>query len=203
MRRTCFRTGPFPVTWLTSLPVKRPPLRRILRNFAEHTSGQGTWSDVTSGQKASLRRILRNFRLRMRRTHFRHFRSLPLAPPQMLTELYPYTTLDYPIIASDQFNVYHFKATFFNLCSANHISFYVLYTFCKFPIIRGLCYDKLLGTYKVRNEIETKRNQRKRNETKRNQRNKTKPTKAKRNQRNRLIWRKWKEKNKRQNEIKK
>jgi hypothetical protein len=27
------------------------------------------------------------------------------------------------------------------------------------------------GTYKVRNEIETKRNQRKRNETKRNQRN--------------------------------
>jgi hypothetical protein len=147
----------------------------------------GHVTDVTSGQKASLRRILRNFRLRMRRTHFRHFRSLPLAPPQMLTELYPYTTLDYPIIASDQFNVYHFKATFFNLCSANHISFYVLYTFCKFPIIRGLCYDKLLGTYKVRNEIETKRNQRKRNETKRNQRNKTKPTKAKRNQRNRLI----------------
>jgi hypothetical protein len=48
------------------------------------------------------------------------------------------------------------------------------------------------GTYKVRNEIETKRNetkrnQRKRNETKRNQRNKTKPTKAKRN---RLIWEK-------------
>jgi hypothetical protein len=64
---------------------------------------------------------------------------------------------------------------------------------------------KDLGTYKVRNEIETKRNetkrnQRKRNETKRNQRkrnetkrnetkstkwkrNKTKPTKAKRNQR--------------------
>jgi hypothetical protein len=54
------------------------------------------------------------------------------------------------------------------------------------------------GTYKVRNEIETKRtetkrNQRKRNETKRkqqnrnetkqNQRNKTNPTKAKRNQR--------------------
>jgi hypothetical protein len=42
------------------------------------------------------------------------------------------------------------------------------------------------GTYKVRNEIETKRNQRnqrKRNETKW-KRNKTKPTKAKRNQRN-------------------
>jgi hypothetical protein len=44
------------------------------------------------------------------------------------------------------------------------------------------------GTYKVRNEIETKRNEineteTKRNETKRNQRNKTKPTKAKRNQR--------------------
>ena len=38
------------------------------------------------------------------------------------------------------------------------------------------------GTYKVRNEIETKRNQRKRNETKRNQRNETTPTKAKRNQ---------------------
>jgi hypothetical protein len=36
-----------------------------------------------------------------------------------------------------------------------------------------------LGTYKVRNEIETKRNQRKRNETKRNQqkRNETKSTK--------------------------
>jgi hypothetical protein len=43
----------------------------------------------------------------------------------MLTELYPYTTLDYPIIASDQFNVYHFKATFFNLCSAlSLVSFY-------------------------------------------------------------------------------
>ena len=43
------------------------------------------------------------------------------------------------------------------------------------------------GTYKVRNEIETKRNE-------------TKSTKTKRN---RLIWRKWKEKNKRQNEINK
>jgi hypothetical protein len=46
-----------------------------------------------------------------------------------------------------------------------------------------------LGTYKVRNEIETKRNetkrnQRKRNETKRNQRN---GNEMKRNQRNRLI----------------
>ena len=36
------------------------------------------------------------------------------------------------------------------------------------------------GTYKVRNEIETKRNQRKRNETKRNQRN---GNEMKRNQR--------------------
>ena len=46
-----------------------------------------------------------------------------------------------------------------------------------------------MGTYKVRNEIktkrnETKRNQRKRNETKRNQRN---GNEMKRNQRNRLI----------------
>ena len=51
----------------------------------------------------------------------------------------------------------------------------------------------LTGTYKVRNEIETKRNQRNqrtqneinKNETKRNEINemKTKPTKAKRNQR--------------------
>ena len=45
------------------------------------------------------------------------------------------------------------------------------------------------GTYKVRNEIETKRNetkrnQRKRNETKRNQRN---GNEMKRNQRNKLI----------------
>jgi hypothetical protein len=30
-------------------------------------------------------------------------------------------------------------------------------------------HKKIKGTYKVRNEIETKRNQRKRNETKRNQ----------------------------------
>ena len=37
------------------------------------------------------------------------------------------------------------------------------------------------GTYKVRNEIETKRNQRKRNETKRNQQ---KRNEMKRNQRN-------------------
>jgi hypothetical protein len=49
---------------------------------------------------------------------------------------------------------------------------------------------------------ETKSTKTKRNETKSTKwkRNKTKPTKAKRN---RLIWRKWKEKNKRQNEIKK
>ena len=42
------------------------------------------------------------------------------------------------------------------------------------------------GTYKVRNEIETERNQRKRNETKRNQRkrNETKRNETKRNQRN-------------------
>ena len=42
----------------------------------------------------------------------------------------------------------------------------------------------IMGTYKVRNEIETKRNQRKRNEineAKRNQRNETKSTKTKRN----------------------
>ena len=58
------------------------------------------------------------------------------------------------------------------------------------------------GTYKVRNEIETKRNEINENETKRNQqkrnetkttkwkRNKTKPTKAKRNQRkqNEIDW---------------
>ena len=42
-----------------------------------------------------------------------------------------------------------------------------------------------LGTYKVRNEIETKRNETKSTKTKRNKINemKTKPTKAKRNQR--------------------
>ena len=75
-----------------------------------------------------------------------------------------------------------------------------------------------LGTYKVRNEIETKRNQRKRNEinqnetkrNQRNQRNETKPTKAKRNQlkQNEIDWyeengRIMEGKNKRQNEIKK
>ena len=40
-----------------------------------------------------------------------------------------------------------------------------------------------MGTYKVRNEIETKRNEINENETKRNEINemKTKPTKAKRN----------------------
>ena len=68
------------------------------------------------------------------------------------------------------------------------------------------------GTYKVRNEIETKRNetkrnQRKRKETKRNQRKRNETKRNQRNgnemKRNRLIWRKWKEKNKRQNEIKK
>ena len=41
-------------------------------------------------------------------------------------------------------------------------------------------WEKFRGTYKVRNEIETKRNQRKRNETKRNQRNENE---IKRNQR--------------------
>ena len=80
-----FRTWPLPVTWLTSLPVKRPYYA-----CAEHTSGQGTWLTslpvmwLTSFQS-------RNFRSR----HFRSrdFRLHPLtAPPQMLTELYPYTT---------------------------------------------------------------------------------------------------------------
>ena len=37
-----------------------------------------------------------------------------------------------------------------------------------------------MGTYKVRNEIETKRNEINKNETKRNQRNETKSTKWKR-----------------------
>ena len=47
--------------------------------------------------------------------------------------------------------------------------------------------DIFSGTYKVRNEIETKRNQRKRNETKRNQRN---GNEMKRNQRkqNEIDW---------------
>ena len=36
----------------------------------------------------------------------------------------------------------------------------------------GLLMNQIKGTYKVRNEIETKRNQRKRNETKRNEINK-------------------------------
>ena len=53
----------------------------------------------------------------------------------------------------------------------------------------GRCFE---GTYKVPNEIETKRNQQKRNETKSTKwkRNKTKPTKAKRNQRkqNEIDW---------------
>ena len=51
-----------------------------------------------------------------------------------------------------------------------------------------------LGTYKVRNEIETKRNQRKRNEMKRNQR-----------KQNEIDWyeENGKKKKKRQNEIKK
>jgi hypothetical protein len=52
-----------------------------------------------------------------------------------------------------------------------------------------IMYDS--GTYKVRNEINE-------NETKQNEINE-----MKRNQWNRLIWRKWKAKNKRQNEIKK
>ena len=71
----------------------------------------------------------------------------------------------------------------------------------------GLCYSYYYsvywGTYKVRNEIETKRNQRKRNETinknetKRNETNerKTKSTKTKRN-------RKWKKNDRGLKEIK-
>ena len=39
----------------------------------------------------------------------------------------------------------------------------------------------IMGTYKVRNEIETKRNQRKRNEINEAKRNETKSTKTKRN----------------------
>ena len=103
------------------------------------------------------------------------------------------------------------------------------------PRLSPIDWDRQLSVYyKVRNEIETKRNQRKRkrnetkrneakstktkrnetkrnqqkrNETKRNQRNENKTneskTKSTKTKRNRLIWRKWKEKNKRQNEIKK
>jgi hypothetical protein len=46
-------------------------------------------------------------------------------------------------------------------------------------------HKKIKGTYKVRNEIETKRNQRKRNETKRNE---TKSTKTKRNETKSTKW---------------
>jgi hypothetical protein len=57
------------------------------------------------------------------------------------------------------------------------------------------------------NGINDSTNQQKRNETKLNQRNKNETneskTKSTKTKRNRLIWRKWKGKNKRQNEIKK
>jgi hypothetical protein len=85
------------------------------RSCAEHTSDQdrfraGPLPDrVTSGQKAPLGRILRNFRLRIRRTYFRiwhvtdvtsghvtsghaQWSDPPHDPPQIITELSPYTT---------------------------------------------------------------------------------------------------------------
>ena len=65
--------------------------------------------------------------------------------------------------------------------------FLYLNWYCIFMLTNSLSW----GTYKVRNEIETKRNQRKRNETKRNQRkrnetkrNQRKRNETKRNQRN-------------------
>jgi hypothetical protein len=61
-------------------------------------------------------------------------------------------------------------------------------------------YEENGGTYKVRNEIETKRNQRKRNETKRNEINEME---TKWNETNEIDWYEKKEKKKRQNEIKK
>ena len=66
---------------------------------------------------------------------------------------------------------------------------YYLFLFTSFKKVDVHETYLLWGTYKVRNEIETKRNQRKRNETKstKTKRNETKSTKWKRNQRNRLI----------------
>ena len=75
------------------------------RACAEHTSGQGL---CHFGQKVPLGRILCNFRLRMCITYFRTVHMIDVTsghvtyvtsghaqwsdPPQMLTELYPYTT---------------------------------------------------------------------------------------------------------------
>ena len=82
MRRTYFRSGPLP-----------------------DRASSGHVTDLTSGQKALLGRIWHNFRLPMCRTYFRtghlrsrHFRLHSLtAPPQMLTDLYPYTTHVIPL----------------------------------------------------------------------------------------------------------
>jgi hypothetical protein len=55
------------------------------------------------------------------------------------------------------------------------------WTSCLFSTLNTI---KEMGTYKVRNEIETKRNETKRNQRKRNEtkRNETKSTKTKRNE---------------------
>jgi hypothetical protein len=49
-------------------------------------------------------------------------------------------------------------------------------------------YEENGGTYKVRNEIETKRNQRKRNETKRNEINEINEMETKWNETNEIDW---------------
>ena len=82
------------------------------RTCSGHVISGSHVTDVTSCEKTPLGRTLRNFRLRMRRTYFRtgpqsrDFRHMtdvtfghvtsghdpPHGPPQIITELYPYTT---------------------------------------------------------------------------------------------------------------
>jgi len=113
-----------PVAMLLLLRKKRGEKARHAQNLLpiRATSGRVT---VTSGRKVLPGRIWRNFRLRMRRTYFRTWYVTDVTsvhgtygnaqwsdPPQMLTELYPYTTPIYLFIyagkmTSDEISLYY------------------------------------------------------------------------------------------------
>jgi hypothetical protein len=98
MRRTYFRTGLLPVTWLTSLPVT------WLRHFRSNGPTRVDMAQLPVAHAQNIRpdraRDWRHFRSR-------DFRLLLIAPPQMRLELSSYTT---PIFIF--FKVLYFETRF-------------------------------------------------------------------------------------------
>jgi hypothetical protein len=80
-----------------------------------------------------------------------------------------------------KFYVFRASGKWFSTKTVTHLHWE---SYIKYITSQGKWYMFYMGTYKVRNEIETKRNQRKRNEINKNETNRNEINEIKRNQRN-------------------